>query len=388
MKTKIPTINIARRLSPRIAAAILVPVALTVSARLCAQKSQEDRHQPEIIAFDAPGAATVASPVCAPFCGTFAYAVNEQRIIVGFYTDTNIVGHGFVRTRDGDFTSFDAPGAGLGHGLNEGTVAYSINNRGEIAGQFQDPNLVFHGFVRYPDGTIATFDVPGAGTGAGQGTLGEGINPAGEIDGYYLDANNVGHGFLRTPDGAITTFDAPGAGTGTFQGTYPLEKHINPKGEIDGYYVDQNNVGHGFLRTPDGAITTFDPPGSTFTIAGGINHAGAITGYYVDASGAVNGFLRAKDGAFTIFNAPGANLATLPFSLNPKQEITGTYLDANFVLHGFLRAKDGDFTTFDAPGAGTGFAQGTRPEFIDAGSQITGFYYDENNVGHGFLRTP
>jgi hypothetical protein len=64
------------------------------------------------------------------------------------------------------------------------------------------------------------------------------------------------------------------------------------------------------------------------------------------------------------------------------------YLDANFVLHGFLRAKDGDFTTFDAPGAGTGFAQGTRAEFIDAGSQITGFYYDENNVGHGFLRTP
>jgi len=73
--------------------------------------------------------------------------------------------------------------------------------------------LVFHGFVRYPDGNITTFDAPGAGTGAFQGTLGEGINPAGEIDRYYYDANNVGHGFLRTPDGAITTFDAPGAGT-------------------------------------------------------------------------------------------------------------------------------------------------------------------------------
>ena len=29
----------------------------------------------------------------------------------------------------------------------------------------------------------------------------------------------MNHGFLRTPEGSITTFDAPGAGTGPFQGT-------------------------------------------------------------------------------------------------------------------------------------------------------------------------
>jgi len=276
-----------------------------------------DKPQPTIITFDAPGAATVASPACAPFCGTFAYALNEQGMSVGFYTDTNIVPHGFLRSRDGYITSSDAPGAGLGHGLNEGTVAFSINNRGEIAGQFQDPNLVFHGFVRYPDGNITTFDAPGAGTGAFQGTLGEGINPAGEIDRYYYDADNVGHGFLRTPGGAITTFDAPGAGTQAFQGTYPLEKHIDPKGEIDGYYVDQNNGFHGFLRARDGTFTTIDPPGSAFTIAGGINHAGAITGYYFDANSVAHGFLRAKDADFTIFNAPGAGIRAA-FSLNPE----------------------------------------------------------------------
>jgi hypothetical protein len=65
--------------------------------------------------------------------------------------------------------------------------------------------------------TIITFDVPGAGTGAGQGTQGFAINPAGTITGIYFDANNVlVHGFVRARDGTITTFDPPGAVIGTF----------------------------------------------------------------------------------------------------------------------------------------------------------------------------
>jgi hypothetical protein len=32
---------------------------------------------------------------------------------------------------------------------------------------------------------------------------------------------NVAHGFVRAPNGVITTFDAPGAGTGAGQGTFP-----------------------------------------------------------------------------------------------------------------------------------------------------------------------
>ena len=91
---------------------------------------------------------------------------------MGFYTDTNVVAHGFLRTPDGKVTSFEAPGAGLGHGLDQGTVAYSINDLGVIAGQYQDSNYVFHGFVRYPDGSFTKFDAPGAGTGAGPLDLG------------------------------------------------------------------------------------------------------------------------------------------------------------------------------------------------------------------------
>jgi hypothetical protein len=51
---------------------------------------------------------------------------------------------------------------------------------------------------------------------------------------------------VRTPDGAITTFDAPGAGTGLFWSTTPFG--INPAGAIVGYYFDAGYVFHGFLE--------------------------------------------------------------------------------------------------------------------------------------------
>jgi hypothetical protein len=87
------------------------------------------------------------------------------------------------------------------------------------------------------------------------------INPEGRITGTYYDANNMAHGFLRDSNGTMITFDAPGAGTtGDFPGTYAVG--INPKGASLGIYTDANNSTHGLLRASDGIFTTFDPPGS------------------------------------------------------------------------------------------------------------------------------
>ena len=63
-----------------------------------------------------------------------------------------------------------------------------------------------------------------------------------------MDPSDVNHGFVCALDGTITTFDVPGAETGPFQGTIPLAN--NPAGAITGYYIDASNVTHGFLRTP------------------------------------------------------------------------------------------------------------------------------------------
>jgi hypothetical protein len=78
-------------------------------------------------------------------------------------------------------------------------------------------------------------------------TLPQSINPSGEITGYYADASNssLTHGFVRSADGTIATFDAPGAGP---YGTFPAS--INPRGEITGYYFDASYIVRGFVREP------------------------------------------------------------------------------------------------------------------------------------------
>jgi hypothetical protein len=146
-----------------------------------------------------------------------------------------------LHVRDGTFIKFDPPGAGTG--FRQGTFAICINPVGTIAGYYLDASNVYHSYVRASNGAITTFDTPGAGTGPGQGTitaLVTGLNPAGAVTGPYLDASNVNHGYVRAPNGAITTFDAPGAGTGPGQGTFV--SGINPEGAVTGAYLDASNA--------------------------------------------------------------------------------------------------------------------------------------------------
>jgi hypothetical protein len=111
---------------------------------------------------------------------------------------------------------------------------------------------------------ITTFDPQGSGTAAGQGTFAQqGLN-SGTIVGYYIDADNVAHGFIRSVNGNYTTIDVPGAvGTQAFG--------INDKGTVVGWWFERNNVGscpstgicyHGYLFDKKGNFTYFDVPGA------------------------------------------------------------------------------------------------------------------------------
>jgi hypothetical protein len=133
------------------------------------------RPQPTFITFDPPGS-----------IDTRPRSINPAGEITGFYEDTSLVSHGFLRARDGTIITFDPSGS-------TGTFSQSINPAGEITGSYQDVNFEPHGFLRARDGTITTFDVPGA-----TGTLANSINPAGEITGFYFDVTFVAHGFLRS----------------------------------------------------------------------------------------------------------------------------------------------------------------------------------------------
>jgi hypothetical protein len=117
------------------------------------------------------------------------------------------------------------------------------------------------------------------------------INADGEIAGDYSDSNNLSHGFVRAPDGMITSFDAP-------QGSDELiVRRINKHGSIVGYYFDANGVVHGLLRSAHGAVKTIDVPGAGTgdgqgTYALGINDSREIAGFFIDSRGSFHGFLK------------------------------------------------------------------------------------------------
>jgi hypothetical protein len=345
-----------------------------------------------LVEFDAPGAATSVSPACTgsfyggDSWGTTALSINDGGVSVGYFTDKYVVPHAFARDRNGRFLVFDAPGAGLGHGLNEGTVAYAINDCDSIAGEFQDSKLAFHSFIRSARGTITVFNVAVAGKGASQGTIAWDINLRGETAGYYADAESVVHGFVRSDAGKVLSFDAPGSSA-----TLPCEETcLNDAGQVTGEYLDAKGVERSYLRERDGRITEFSAPGAVGgTAAASITPNGTIAGYYVDANSETHGFVRFPNGKFFTFNAPTPKDPDIAaYSISRWNAIAGVTAD----VKGFERFADGKVAVFSAPNAvwkgGPTPNYGTRPSVNNAWGDVTGWYYDAAGLSHGFIWTP
>jgi len=243
--------------------------------------------------FDAPAAGTGATQ------GTWGAGISSEGVIAGYYEDADDTLHGFVRASDGTITTFDAPGAATGNG--EGTLVglnSCINAAGAIAGEYTDSNGLGHSFVRAPNGAITEFEAPGAATGNNlPGTQTYAINELGAAAGAYWDANFVSHGYVRTANGQFINFDVPGASTEAGQGSSASD--VNSLGVITGGYTDESGVTHGLVRAFNGKYTTLDVPGVAISGAVGtepvtINEAGAITGVYSNAGyglGVVHGFI-------------------------------------------------------------------------------------------------
>ena len=241
---------------------------------------------------------------------------------------------------------------------------------------FLSVGVLFASAQLLPAGTFTTFDPPGS-----TFTQPSGITPGGVITGFYIDASGATPGFVRAPDGTITTFDGPNDIFGTFP------SGINSAGVITGEYCDAVTC-HGFLRARDGSFTTFDPPGSIFTDGVGINERGVVTGQYADAAFNPHSFVRALDGTFATFDP--AMLVNLSGVINPAGAIVGYFFTPSppFVLRGFVRDPKGVITIFDAPNV-CQTSNGTFAEGINPAGVIVGTYVEADCVtGHGFLRSP
>jgi hypothetical protein len=371
--------------------------ALTLPVFAAKNVDLKKNVDPNIVTFDAPGADTTAND----FNGTIPTSINIEGAIAGYYVNSINVLHAFLRSPEGKFTSFEAPGADTAAESFNGTVATGINDLGEITGYYFDASGLQHGFLRGATGRFTSFDVPGA-AGFSNPVA---INLEGSVVGYYVDPNSQFHAFLRKPNGSFVSFDGPrGCDSGTSAGCFGTAAfNVNIFGTVAANFADNsgNFVNVGLIREPNGKLTTYEVPGAgtgPFQGTGcpgcavGINASGAIAGIYTDTNNVFHGFLRSPAGDFMKFDAPNAGTGSsqgtgcpsdCAVALNDFGDITGDYIDGSFNFHGFFRSRDGKIQTIDPQNT-----IGTFPDAMNEFGIVTGYYLDANNVYHGFYRIP
>jgi hypothetical protein len=130
--------------------------------------------------FDAPGAGINSGT------GTFAGPINASGAVGGNFLDDNFNSRSYYLSPAGIMTEFVITPATQ-------TFAESINNVGTILGQWTDSASVQHGFVLTQAQHVFLFSVPFPNTG----TYPQSINNAAQITGWYYDLSGAVHGFVQ-----------------------------------------------------------------------------------------------------------------------------------------------------------------------------------------------
>lgn len=246
--------------------------------------------------------------------------------VVGFYMDSTGVNHGFLKNQAGKITTIDVPGS-------TGTWVYGIELSAEyIAGWYTDSNLVPHGFVRpLPTGDFTTIDVPSAAW-----TRAYTVNLDGTVFGAYSDTAGVVHGFsFNDPFGGkgFKTLDYPGSLRTEIHGS------SNYGGGFAGIFVDSSGAEHGFLGGEGQFISAIDFPGAGLTSVDGLDTGTGsyLVGYYgASAAGPFHGFVTNDgNGLYQTIDFPRAT-DTRCTGMDDGPRITGRYTDSQGVVHGFL----------------------------------------------------
>jgi len=240
------------------------------------------------------------------------------------------------------FTSFDYPGA-------KSTYATAINNAGVIVGYYTDASNNYYGFT-YTGSTFTSLSFTGF-----VNTQIWGINDSGEVVGFYtIEMNEIVYtlGFSYTSSGGFVTVAYPGAVVTSAYG-------INNAGEIVGIWVDDALNTHGFTLV-SGVYTSFDYPGSKITYAYGINNAGEISGLTIDGCCVFNGFTLTGGigGTFTEISYPGGKEdSTGVLKINDNAQLVGYFYPTKGVgVRGFANAgsRYASFVDSGSPTEATG----------------------------------
>jgi len=249
---------------------------------------------------------------------TFAYAINDIGVIVGYFTGgpcakiSDQSSCGFIDNK-GKFTYVACE-------LENATDFFDISNTDEIVGAYSFFGGV-HGLIWEGDESCFSLVAP-----AGP-SLTEAWGAAnGNVVGFYEDSAGNFQGFYYA--GATekySTIDCTGwANTRAF-GIYAatiVGDVSQPGGALSGF-VDKS-----------GKCTIFIYPKAASTSARGINKSSQVSGWYTDTSTKTHGFVKTGT-SFAELNYPGA-VATLAYHLNDKGQVAGWYEDAKGAFHGFV----------------------------------------------------
>ena len=243
---------------------------------------------------------------------TYFYALGNSGQAAGHYKDSNGLYHGVV-LENGELRQYDFPGAAE-------TNIYGLSDEtGALSGNIVDAAGVSHAF----SGEL-TITFPGA-----INTYGDFVNAAGAVVGSYVDADGMPHGFIRHPDGSFTTIDLPEIPNLEFL----FVNTITDVGVIGFRAKAVNDILRSYILLPDGTLYEVRLPGSVITVVRNVNQDGSIIGFYDLADGRRLGFVgRPKtqpNGAgfgniFSMHLSKGLNMLSVP--LKPTVETTARSL--------------------------------------------------------------
>ena len=243
---------------------------------------------------------------------TYFYALDNAGKAAGHYKDIDGLYHGVIM-EDGELTQYDFPGAAETHiyGISDETGALSgnaVDEMGVSRGFSGDMLIAFPGAVN----TYADF-----------------VNAAGAVVGSYVDADGMPHGFIRHPDGSFTTIDLPTMPNLEFL----FVNTITDVGVIGFRAKAVNDILRSYILLPDGTLYEVQFPGSISTVVRNVNQDGSIIGYYDLPDGRRHGFLgRPKTRAngegfgniFSMHLSQGLNMLSVP--LKPTVHTTARSL--------------------------------------------------------------
>jgi len=258
-----------------------------------------------------------------------------------------------VRAQEREYTTIPTP---LG---TRSATAFGINAGGDVVGSFVDQSLVQHGFLLSKNGEFTVIDFPGA-----RATQARGINPRGDIVGNYSspgDPPNAARGFLLTKDGEFVNVRFPGH-------SWEIPQRILPDGTIVGCRHDHDNMEtmNGIVIGKDSA-SEIDAFSSMHT--GVTPGLGLIVGWWINMMDDQQEGYLIEDGVFTSFMVPGSD-GTQAWDVNPDRAIVGFY-NVGTTVRGFVKTGE-TYITIHYPGSTVTRAFGINARGDIVGNYVLG----------------